>query len=64
MIIMSKKPVTITINPEHDKKIRQFQAKLISATSSNWSYSKVIEEMLDEGLKSFSIEKIKKKTKN
>lgn len=58
---MVKKPVTITIDLDQDKKLRLLQSKLISSTNSNWSYSKVLDIVLDEGLKSFKVEKLKKK---
>jgi hypothetical protein len=55
-----KERVTITIRAEHDDKIRILQSKLIASTQRNWSYSKVIELIIDQGLKSFSVEKAKK----
>lgn len=55
-----KERVTITIRAEHDNKIRILQSKLIASTQRNWSYSKVIELIIDQGLKSFSVEKAKK----
>ena len=55
-----KERVTITIRAEHDSKIRTLQSKLIASTHRNWSYSKVIELIIDQGLKSFSVEKVKK----
>ena len=55
-----KKPITITISSEQEKKTRALQAKLISSTNENWSFSQVMGILLDEGLKNFSLEKAKK----
>ena len=55
-----KKPITITIDPEQDKKLRKIQAKLLTSTNSHWSYSKVISLILEDGLDNFSISKVKK----
>ena len=48
-----KKPVTITIETETDKKLRSIQAWLISNTNKNWSYSSIIHLLIDEGMKTF-----------
>jgi hypothetical protein len=45
---------------ENDNKIRIIQSKLIASTQRNWSYSKVIELILEQGLKLFSLDKAKK----
>jgi hypothetical protein len=45
------KRVTIVIDDDLDKKIRMFQAKMIQATSSSVSYSKVINELLEKSIK-------------
>ena len=50
---MMKKPVTVTIDDSLDKKIRTFQANLIKKTNQNWSYSKVLNLILLEGIKPF-----------
>jgi len=55
-----KKPITITITAEQEKKARALQAKLISVTNTNWSFSQVVGILLDEGLKNTSFEKAKK----
>ena len=55
-----KKPITITITAEQEKKARALQARLISATNTNWSFSQVVGVLLDEGLKNVSFEKTKK----
>ena len=39
------------ISDKNDKKIRMMQAKLISSTTSNWSFSEVANIVMDEGLK-------------
>ena len=58
-----KKPITITITSEQEKKSRALQARLISATNTNWSFSQVVGILLDEGLKNTSVEKAKKLNK-
>jgi len=45
------KRVTIMINEEIDRKIRQIQAKYISKHNSSFSYSKTIDKILRKGLK-------------
>ena len=45
------KRITIMIDDDLDKKIRLIQAKMIQTTSSSVSYSKVINEMLEKGIK-------------
>lgn len=47
---MSKR-VTIVLDDEIDKKLRQIQAKTIQNTSSSVSYSGVINKILEKGLK-------------
>ena len=60
---MKRKPVTITINEDIQKKIRLLQALLISETSLSWSFSLVIHELLVEGLKKFNTNKVVRGTK-
>jgi len=60
---MKRKPVTITINEDIQKKIRLLQALLISETSLSWSFSLVIHELLVEGLKKFNTHKVVRGTK-
>ena len=55
-----KKPITITITDDQEKKARALQAKLISSTNTNWSFSEVVGILLDEGLKHISFDKAKK----
>lgn len=55
-----KKPITITITDEQEKRARALQAKLISTTNTNWSFSEVVGILLDEGLKHTSFERAKK----
>ncbi len=47
--LMAKR-VTIMISDKNDKKIRMMQAKLISTTASNWSFSEVANIVMDDGL--------------
>ena len=44
------KRVTIMIEHELDKKIRLLQSKMITKTNGSYSFSKVIGELLEEGL--------------
>jgi len=57
---MEKLRVTITMENELGKKLRILQALLITASSSNWSFSAVVNDVLEEGIKQFSKSKIKK----
>ncbi|WP_016939615.1 MULTISPECIES: hypothetical protein [Nitrosopumilus] len=45
------KRVTIMIDDELDKKLRQRQSKMIRESNSSVSYSRVINELLDKYLK-------------
>jgi hypothetical protein len=45
------KRITIMIDDDIDKKLRQIQAKMIQTTSGSVSYSKVINEMLKTSIK-------------
>ena len=45
------KRVTIMIDDDLDKKIRFIQAKLIKETNSSVSFSRVINDTLEKGLK-------------
>ena len=45
------KRITVMIDDELDKKLRQLQAKLIQQEQSSYSYSKVINETIRKGLK-------------
>lgn len=45
------KRVTIMIDNDLDKKIRLLQAKMIQNSSSSVRYSRVINEMLEKGIK-------------
>lgn len=56
----TKKRVTFTIDKELDKKIRHLQVELISSTNRGWSYSAVLDVIIEEGLKDFT----KKTSKN
>jgi hypothetical protein len=45
------KRITIMIDDDLDKKLRQLQAKLIQETSSSISYSQVINETIRKSIK-------------
>ena len=45
------KRVTVMIDEDLDKKLRQLQAKMIQETSSSVSYSNVINHILHKSLK-------------
>lgn len=47
---MSKR-VTIMIDDDLDKKLRQYQAKMIQQSTGAYSYSKAINEVLRKSLK-------------
>ena len=49
--ILMPKRVTVVISDELDKKIRNLQAKMIQSSTSNVSYSGVINEILKKELK-------------
>jgi hypothetical protein len=54
---LAKKRITFTIDRDLDKKIRQYQANLISTTNVGWSYSSILELVIEEGLKSDTFKK-------
>ncbi|WP_048196349.1 hypothetical protein [Candidatus Nitrosotenuis uzonensis] len=58
---LTKKRVTFTIDKELDKKIRQLQVDLITSTNRGWSYSAVLEMLIEEGLKGFNAKRMQKK---
>ncbi|MFB5606492.1 MAG: hypothetical protein ACE5RI_01180 [Candidatus Nitrosomaritimum yanchengensis] len=45
------KRITIMVDDDLDKKLRQLQAKLIQETSSSVSYSQVINEIVRKSIK-------------
>ena len=49
--------VTVSIDKEVDKKLRTLQAKLLTESNRNWSYSRTLESVVDEGLKKYSVSK-------
>lgn len=54
-----KDVVTITISPLIDKKIRKLQSQLIQETMTTWSYSRVVELLVKQGLKTLpALEKL------
>ena len=57
---MAKKRVTLTLDEDLDKKIRQLQISLISSTNQGWSYSSVLGIVIDEGLKVVTPKKLGK----
>ena len=60
---MNKSRVTIVMDDKLGKKLRVLQASLITASKSGWSFSAVVNEVLEEGLKQFSKSKTKKLSK-
>ena len=48
--------MTITLEGELDKKIRKLQAKVISETNRNWSYSAMMNLVIAEGLDHFELD--------
>ncbi|WP_205099614.1 hypothetical protein [Candidatus Nitrosotenuis uzonensis] len=58
---LTKKRVTFTIDKELDKKIRHLQVDLITSANRGWSYSAVLEMLIEEGLKGFNAKRMQKK---
>ena len=52
--------ITISMNKELGKKLRILQASLITSSKSNWSFSAVVNEVLEQGVQNFSKSKNKK----
>ncbi len=50
---MEKLRITITMENELGKKLRVLQALLITTSKSNWSFSAVVNDVLEEGIKQF-----------
>lgn len=46
--------MTFTIDADLDRKIRQLQVDLITRTNRGWSYSAVLDSLLEEGLRTLS----------
>lgn len=46
------KRVTIMLNDEYDKKLRNYQAKVIAKTGASYSFSQAINDKLRRGLAS------------
>jgi hypothetical protein len=55
---LSKKRITVTIDDELDRKIRNLQVDLISSTQKGWSYSNALEILVKNGLESNSVRKM------
>ena len=53
---MSKR-VTIVISEENDRAIRKLQSKMIVTTNSGWSFSTIINLVLNSGVKSSNLDK-------
>jgi hypothetical protein len=53
---MPKKLASITIDYDVDKQVRNLQAKMLSTTNKNWSYSAVLNLVMREGLISFNFD--------
>jgi hypothetical protein len=48
---MMAKRITVMIDDDIDKKLRQYQAKMIQQSSGAYSYSKTINDVLKKSLK-------------
>ncbi|WP_268541695.1 hypothetical protein [Candidatus Nitrosotenuis cloacae] len=57
---MTKKRVTFTMDRDLDKKIRHLQVDFITNTNHGWSYSSVLNAVIEAGLKDFGAKKPKK----
>jgi len=53
---MSKR-VTIIISEENDRAIRKLQSKMILTTNSGWSFSTIVNLVLNSGVKSSNLDK-------
>ena len=51
---MTVKRVSITIDESLDHKVRLVQSSLLKHTHSNWNYSRVMNLLLENALKSFN----------
>jgi len=58
---MATRPLGTTIDIELEKKIRKLQSELIKSTKQNWSFSKILNILIKNGLKNIDIDKISKK---
>jgi hypothetical protein len=48
---LPKKRITITLDEELDRKIRNCQVYLIEKTNKGWSYSAALQILIEQGLK-------------
>ena len=55
---MVTRPLGTTIDIELEQKIRKLQSELIKSTKQNWSFSKVLNILIKNGLKNINIDKI------
>lgn len=55
---MTKKRITVTIDEELARKVRNMQVRLISSTQEGWSYSSVLGMLIKEGLESSTAQKL------
>jgi len=51
------KRVTIIISEENDRAIRKLQSKMILTTNSGWSFSTIVNLVLNSGVKSSNLDK-------
>jgi len=47
---MAKKRLTVSIDTDLDKKVRDIQGGYIQKTNSNWNYSEVLQMLVEEGV--------------
>ena len=59
---MARKKITFTIDEDTDRMIRSIQVHLIGTTQKGWSYSKVLEILIRQGLKT-DIKRLYKKNR-
>ncbi|MEM3065123.1 MAG: hypothetical protein QW177_07110 [Candidatus Nitrosotenuis sp.] len=59
---LPKKRITITLDEELDRKIRNLQVRFISSTQKGWSYSKVLTALVKNGLDSKTVKNLASKT--
>jgi len=52
---LPKKRITVTLDEELDRRIRNLQARLISSTQKGWSYSMVLTSLIRNGYESKTV---------
>jgi len=61
---LTKKRITVTIDEELNRKVRNLQVRLITSTQKGWSYSSVLGILIKEGLESTTMQKLVSKRPN